>query len=146
MAPFLEKFFPEVYHKQALQHTTNQYCTFDSHILTLFTSSLYGAALVASFGASWVTKRCGRKWTMFIGGAVFLAGSILNGLAIHIAMLIIGRILLGVGVGFATQVILNNLYFILWGAYMFFLFQILPFIIRTICPIYTLLYTRVSLP
>ncbi|KAK6128471.1 hypothetical protein DH2020_037785 [Rehmannia glutinosa] len=45
MAPFLEKFFPEVYKKEMEDTGTNQYCKFDSQILQLFTSSLYLAAL-----------------------------------------------------------------------------------------------------
>ncbi|KAL0409147.1 UNVERIFIED_CONTAM: Sugar transport protein MST3 [Sesamum radiatum] len=40
---------------------------------------------------------------MTIGGVVFLIGAILNGAAINVAMLIIGRILLGVGIGYANQ-------------------------------------------
>jgi MFS family permease len=59
---------------------------------------------VASFAASWVTKKLGRKISMLIGGLVFLAGAIINAAAQNIAMLIIGRILLGIGVGFANQV------------------------------------------
>jgi MFS family permease len=104
MAPFLQKFFPSVYRKEALDESTNQYCKFDSVKLTMFTSSLYLAALVASFVASWVTKKLGRKISMLIGGLVFLAGAIINAAAQNIAMLIIGRILLGIGVGFANQV------------------------------------------
>jgi MFS family permease len=104
MAPFLQKFFPSVYRKEALDESTNQYCKFDSVKLTMFTSSLYLAALVASFVASWVTKKLGRKISMFIGGLVFLAGAIINAAAQNIAMLIIGRIFLGIGVGFANQV------------------------------------------
>ncbi|GMY13247.1 sugar carrier protein C-like [Fagus crenata] len=105
MAPFLQKFFPSVYRKEALDESTNQYCKFDSVKLTMFTSSLYLAALVASFVASWVTKKLGRKISMFIGGLVFLAGAIINAAAQNIAMLIIGRILLGIGVGFANQAV-----------------------------------------
>uniref|UniRef100_A0A2N9FKV3 Major facilitator superfamily (MFS) profile domain-containing protein n=1 Tax=Fagus sylvatica TaxID=28930 RepID=A0A2N9FKV3_FAGSY len=81
----------------------NEYCKFDSELLTLFTSSLYVAALVASFIASTITRVFGRKISMFLGGVVFLLGSILNGAAVNIEMLIIGRLLLGVGVGFANQ-------------------------------------------
>lgn len=40
---------------------------------------------------------------MFGGGLTFLVGAAVNGLAQNVAMLIIGRILLGVGVGFANQ-------------------------------------------
>ncbi|KAK7822235.1 sugar transport protein 1 [Quercus suber] len=85
--------------------STNQYCKFDSVTLTMFTSSLYLAALLASFGASWVTKKLGRKISMLTGGLVFLAGAIINAAAQNIAMLIIGRILLGIGVGFANQAV-----------------------------------------
>lgn len=103
MAPFLKKFFPSVYRKEELDQSTNQYCKFDSQTLTLFTSSLYLAALVASLAASTVTRNHGRTISMFLGGLVFLAGALINAFAYNIAMLIIGRILLGIGVGFATQ-------------------------------------------
>ncbi|KAL0372852.1 UNVERIFIED_CONTAM: Sugar transport protein 10 [Sesamum calycinum] len=79
------------------------YCKFENHMLTLFTSSLYLAALVASFFASATTRKFGRKISMTIGGVVFLIGAILNGAAVNVAMLIIGRILLGVGIGYANQ-------------------------------------------
>ncbi|KAJ4973299.1 hypothetical protein NE237_006473 [Protea cynaroides] len=104
MNEFLLKFFPSVYKKMGAESgEENQYCKFDSALLTSFTSSLYLAALVASFFASSVTRIFGRKISMMIGGAVFLAGSILNGAATNLAMLIIGRLLLGVGVGFGNQ-------------------------------------------
>ncbi|KAI8022306.1 Sugar transport protein 1 [Camellia lanceoleosa] len=103
MAPFLDKFFPSVYQKEELDHSTNQYCKFNSQTLTMFTSSLYLAALIASFFASTMTKKLGRKFSMLMGGCVFCCGALLNAFAVHLAMLIIGRILLGVGVGFATQ-------------------------------------------
>ncbi|KAH0704358.1 hypothetical protein KY285_018636 [Solanum tuberosum] len=103
MDPFLKLFFPSVYRKEALNTSTNQYCKFDSQLLTLFTSSLYVAAFFASFVASSVSKKCGRKVTMFFGGLFFLFGAVLNAAAIHISMLILGRILLGIGVGFANQ-------------------------------------------
>ncbi|CAA6658406.1 unnamed protein product [Spirodela intermedia] len=103
MDSFLEKFFPSVYRKEKMDTSTNQYCKFDSPLLTAFTSSLYLAALVASFFASTVTRVFGRKISMLFGGVTFLAGAAINGAAKDVAMLIIGRILLGVGVGFANQ-------------------------------------------
>ncbi|CAD6249091.1 unnamed protein product [Miscanthus lutarioriparius] len=104
MDPFLSRFFPSVYRKQAESADGgNQYCKFDSELLTLFTSSLYVAALVASLFAAFVTRAAGRKWSMFAGGVTFLAGCALNGAAVNVAMLILGRVLLGVGVGFANQ-------------------------------------------
>lgn len=103
MEPFLKKFFPEVYTKMKQDTNISNYCKFDSQLLTSFTSSLYLAGLVASFFASSVTKSFGRKHSILIGGAAFLAGSALGGAALNVYMLIMGRVLLGVGVGFANQ-------------------------------------------
>ena len=107
MPSFLAHFFPSVVLKMKSAHES-EYCKFDSELLTLFTSSLYLAALVASFGASIITRKFGRKPSMFFGGLSFLIGSILNGVANSIVLLIIGRLLLGVGVGFANQVLINR--------------------------------------
>lgn len=109
MEPFLEKFFPEVYKKMKEDSDVSNYCKFDSQLLTSFTSSLYVAGLVASMFASSVTRAYGRKPSILAGGAAFLAGSALGGAAMNIYMLILGRVLLGVGVGFANQVCIFNL-------------------------------------
>ncbi|KAG9158303.1 hypothetical protein Leryth_000435 [Lithospermum erythrorhizon] len=103
MDEFLMLFFPSVYHKEQGVHHENNYCKFDDQLLTLFTSSLYIAALAASFAASATTRAFGRKVSMLVGGLIFLVGAVLNGAAINVGMLIIGRILLGVGVGYANQ-------------------------------------------
>ncbi|KAL8034852.1 hypothetical protein ABFX02_12G057700 [Erythranthe guttata] len=104
MDEFLKKFFPSVYAKEknASGHES-QYCKFENHLLTLFTSSLYLAALIASFFASATTQKFGRKISMTTGGFIFLVGAILNGAAVNVEMLIIGRLLLGVGIGYANQ-------------------------------------------
>ncbi|XP_073220890.1 sugar transport protein 10-like, partial [Cicer arietinum] len=60
-------------------------------------------SLVASFFASITTRLLGRKPSMFIGGLFFLIGALLNGFAINVGMLIIGRLLLGFGVGYCNQ-------------------------------------------
>ncbi|KAL3627632.1 Transcription factor stp1 [Castilleja foliolosa] len=103
MDPFLKKFFPSVYRKQNADDSTNQYCKFDSVTLTMFTSSLYLAALVSSVVAGTVTRKLGRKLSMLLGGVLFCAGALLNALAQSLWMLIVGRILLGFGIGFANQ-------------------------------------------
>lgn len=103
MPSFLKKFFPSVYRKQQADETSNQYCQYDSQTLTMFTSSLYLAALLASLVASIVTRKFGRKLSMLFGGVLFCAGAIINGVAKAVWMLILGRILLGFGIGFANQ-------------------------------------------
>uniref|UniRef100_A0A5B7CCB7 Major facilitator superfamily (MFS) profile domain-containing protein n=1 Tax=Davidia involucrata TaxID=16924 RepID=A0A5B7CCB7_DAVIN len=103
MEPFLKKFFPEVYTRMKEDTKISNYCKFDSQLLTSFTSSLYVAGLIASFFASSITSAFGRKPTILVGGAAFLAGAALGGAAFNVYMLIFGRVLLGVGVGFANQ-------------------------------------------
>ncbi|KAI5656948.1 hypothetical protein M9H77_25741 [Catharanthus roseus] len=103
MDSFLERFFPKVYRNQKADSDTSQYCKFDSETLTMFTSSLYLAALLSSLVASYVTRKLGRKLSMLFGGILFLAGALLNGFAKKVWMLIVGRILLGFGIGFANQ-------------------------------------------
>ncbi|GAV67431.1 Sugar_tr domain-containing protein [Cephalotus follicularis] len=103
MPSFLKKFFPSVYRKQQDHNSSNQYCQYDSETLTLFTSSLYLAALLSSLVASTVTRKFGRKLSMLFGGLLFFAGALINGFAKAVWMLILGRILLGFGIGFANQ-------------------------------------------
>jgi MFS family permease len=105
MDVFLKDFFPDVYQKESsVKPSDDQYCKFDSQILTLFTSSLYLAALVSSIGASMATRTYGRRPTMMTSGLLFAAGAIVNGLAKNVVMLIVGRLLLGFGIGCANQV------------------------------------------
>ncbi|KAK9152504.1 hypothetical protein Syun_010813 [Stephania yunnanensis] len=105
MSPFLEAFFPDVYRKEQGIVSSNHYCKFDSHELTFFTSSLYLAALLSQFPASFTASKCGRKLSIVVAGIVFLFGAALNAAAFHVSMLYLGRILLGVGVGFALQAV-----------------------------------------
>jgi MFS family permease len=106
MVPFLEKFFPEILRKAASAEV-NMYCVYDSQLLTLFTSSLYLAGLVSSLSASKVTAAYGRRNVIILGGILFLAGGAINGGSENIPMLILGRVLLGLGVGFTNQVSLQ---------------------------------------
>ena len=105
MDPFLLKFFPSVYRSKHDDSSKNQYCQYNSETLTMFTSSLYLAALLSSLVASIVTRKLGRKPSMLLGGLLFFAGALLNGFAQAVWMLIVGRILLGFGIGFANQVL-----------------------------------------
>ncbi|XP_027151407.1 hexose carrier protein HEX6-like isoform X1 [Coffea eugenioides] len=103
MDHFLKKFFPDVYKKMKEDSMTSNYCKFDSQLLTSFTSSLYIAGLVASLCASPVTRAFGRKSSILLAGASFLAGSAIGGAAYNVFMLMLARVLLGVGIGFANQ-------------------------------------------
>jgi MFS transporter, SP family, sugar:H+ symporter len=109
MESFLQKFFPKVYHQMKGDKNVSNYCRFDSELLTVFTSSLYIAGLVATLFASSVTRRFGRRASILIGGTVFIAGSVFGGAAVNVYMLLLNRILLGIGLGFTNQVTRNAL-------------------------------------
>lgn len=104
MDDFLKKFFPDIYRRKQEHLKETDYCKYDNQLLTLFTSSLYFAALVSTFGASYVTRNKGRRASIICGSISFFVGAILNASAQNIEMLILGRILLGVGIGFGNQV------------------------------------------
>ena len=101
---FLKEFFPKIYRRKQEHLIETDYCKYDSQILTLFTSSLYFAALVSTFFASHVTRNKGRRTSILCGAVSFFAGAFMNAGAQNIAMLIIGRCLLGVGIGFGNHV------------------------------------------
>ncbi|KAI3864014.1 hypothetical protein MKW98_031606 [Papaver atlanticum] len=106
MDDFLKKFFPVVYRQTKNAGGVNSnYCKYDNQGLQLFTSSLYLAGLTSTFVASYTTRTLGRRLTMLIAGVFFILGVILNAGAQNLAMLIVGRILLGCGVGFANQAV-----------------------------------------
>ncbi|KAL3648945.1 hypothetical protein CASFOL_005348 [Castilleja foliolosa] len=104
MDDFLIKFFPEIYERKMHVYEDN-YCKYDNHKLQLFTSSLYLAALVASFFASKASTVLGRRPTITMASAFFSLGAILCGFANNVWMLIIGRLLFGIGVGFGNEAI-----------------------------------------
>ncbi|KDP23838.1 hypothetical protein JCGZ_27127 [Jatropha curcas] len=105
MDDFLKHFFPKVYRRKQKHLNETDYCKYDNQILTLFTSSLYFAALISTFGASHVTRNKGRKGSIIVGSISFFLGATLNAAAVNIWMLIIGRVLLGVGIGFSNQAV-----------------------------------------
>ena len=104
MVYFLKEFFPTVYRRKQAHLKETDYCKYDNQILTLFTSSLYFAALVSTFAASRVTRSKGRRASIIVGSISFFLGAVINAAAQNIAMLIIGRILLGFGIGFGNKV------------------------------------------
>lgn len=107
MDDFLKEFFPAVYEKKQHVHEDN-YCKYDNEYLQLFTSSLYIAALVASFIASRACSSLGRKPTLQIASVFFIIGVGLQAGGISVLMIVFGRIILGFGVGFANQVFYNS--------------------------------------
>ncbi|XP_042497570.1 sugar transport protein 8-like [Macadamia integrifolia] len=104
MDDFLLKFFPEVYERKRHAKEDN-YCKYDNQLLQLFTSSLYLAALFASFVASKLCTVIGRKWTIRWASLLFIAGAALTAGGVNLIMLIFGRICFGIGVGFGNEAV-----------------------------------------
>ncbi|KAK6126936.1 hypothetical protein DH2020_039323 [Rehmannia glutinosa] len=104
MDEFLRKFFYTVYLNKN-RAKENNYCKYNNQGLAAFTSSLYLSGLVASIVASAVTKKHGRRWSIICGGISFLIGAVLNASAVNLSMLLLGRIMLGVGIGFGNQAV-----------------------------------------
>ncbi|KAM7268385.1 hypothetical protein ACFE04_010551 [Oxalis oulophora] len=104
MDGFLKPFFHRVYLKK--QHAEeNNYCKYNDQTLAAFTSSLYLASMISSVAASPITRKYGRRISIICGGASFLIGAILNASAVNLLMLILGRIMLGIGIGFGNQAV-----------------------------------------
>lgn len=105
MDDFLKEFFPKVYRRKQEHLNETDYCKYDNQVLTLFTSSLYFAGLLSTFGASVVTRKYGRRISIMTGAVSFFLGGCVNAAAVNVFMLIIGRILLGIGIGFGNQAV-----------------------------------------
>ena len=110
--PFLEEFFPAVLERKraaaaaATAAAPSPYCTYDSHLLPLFTSSAFlAAALTTLFVAGATTRRAGRRFSLRLSGALFCLGIGLAAGAANLGMLIAGRLLIGVAIGFANQAV-----------------------------------------
>ncbi|GBF88955.1 sugar transport protein [Raphidocelis subcapitata] len=97
---FGPKFFPHMAHAE---NKGDAFCKYDDHLLQLFTSSLFLAAGASAMVGSWTCNKFGRKLTMLAGGLCFLVGTALVAGAVATPMLVVGRIVLGFGVGFACQ-------------------------------------------
>ncbi|KAL3724568.1 hypothetical protein ACJRO7_029700 [Eucalyptus globulus] len=82
MAPFLKRFFPAVYREESSDESTNRYCKIDRFPLTMLMSSPYMAAILAPFNAS----RLPQRWSMLLGGVIFLLGALINAAAWDIYM------------------------------------------------------------
>ncbi|KAK8970576.1 Sugar transport protein 14 [Platanthera guangdongensis] len=106
MDDFLKEFFPKTYERKHAHLHETDYCKYDNQLLTLFTSSLYFAGLLSTFAASPVTRKYGRRVSILTGAVSFFLGGIINAAAVNIFMLILGRILLGIGIGFGNQAII----------------------------------------
>lgn len=69
-------------------------------VVALFTAGCFVGAFFASF-----TDPLGRRGTILMASCIFIIGGIIQTAGVHIAMLYIGRLVAGIGVGFLTMII-----------------------------------------
>ncbi|KAL3952480.1 hypothetical protein ACCO45_012423 [Purpureocillium lilacinum] len=72
----------------------------------LITSLTSGGALIGALIAGLPADKYGRKLGIYIGCALFLAGSIIQAAAFNVAQMAVGRFVVGLGVGSAAMIVL----------------------------------------
>ena len=78
------------------------YFALSSTWLEAIVSVAIGAAAISAFSAGFLCDLIGRRPTLLIASIVFTIGGILMAASYHPVMLIVGRIIVGVGVGISS--------------------------------------------
>ena len=65
-------------------------------------SSMMLGAAVGAIGSGWLSFKLGRKYSLIIGAALFVAGSLCSAFAPNVEVLYLARVLLGLAVGVAS--------------------------------------------
>ena len=76
----------------------------DSQIALIVSIALIGAAIGALFSGS-ISDRIGRKKVIIFADVLFTTGSLIMAFSPTIAVLMIGRLIIGFGVGIASQIV-----------------------------------------
>lgn len=99
---FLQRFYPEVLFQTAVHDSI--FCEIGSQRLLLYTSIHFvtAAAFEASGVPAALTRAAGRTASLALGGALFAAGSLLQTAAVNIGMLLLGRVVAGLGLSVST--------------------------------------------
>lgn len=97
---FLGAFYPEVLSQP---HAASLFCQEQSQRLQLFSSSHFvtAAALEGSGLPATLNRRLGRATLLSVAGCLFGTGALLQGAAVNVAMLLLGRAVAGAGLSFA---------------------------------------------
>jgi SP family galactose:H+ symporter-like MFS transporter len=72
------------------------------HTIEWVVSSMMAGAALGALGAAWMSGALGRKRSLILGAVLFVVGSVLCGTAPSPAILIFGRVVLGVAIGIAS--------------------------------------------
>ncbi|CAK0787907.1 hypothetical protein CVIRNUC_011129 [Coccomyxa viridis] len=100
MQQFAEWWFPDTVGVRE----NNFYCRFNDKTLQAYSAIMHFTGALSSLPAGYVTQHFGRTTSMRVAGTAYILGAILQAAASRtIAMLFIGRILWGIGVGFGDH-------------------------------------------
>lgn len=77
----------------------------DSTWLEIFVSVTIAAAAISAFLSGFLCDWIGRRPTLILASLIFTVGAVVLGASFHIAMLVIGRIVVGVGIGMAAMAV-----------------------------------------
>ncbi|OOG42512.1 sugar porter family MFS transporter [Rhodanobacter sp. C05] len=72
------------------------------HMIEWIVSSMMLGAAIGALGAGWMSATLGRKRSLILGGVLFVAGSLLSGMAWSPQTLVAARLILGLAIGVAT--------------------------------------------
>ena len=70
----------------------------------VLTSSLAAIAIIGTLNASWVSDRYGRTKTLAVASIIFLIGNLMMAFGMDYAMILTGRCITGIGVGFGLAI------------------------------------------
>ncbi|CAE6377947.1 unnamed protein product [Rhizoctonia solani] len=74
-------------------------------VLGALVATILMSASLASFASGWLSDKYSRKWTIMLGAYIFGLGAALEAGSLNLAMLIVGRLIVGVGEGFFLSAI-----------------------------------------
>jgi SP family galactose:H+ symporter-like MFS transporter len=60
--------------------------------------------MAGALSAGWFADRIGRRWTLFVAGMIFIVGAIVSALTPDETVLLVGRFIVGIGIGFSSVV------------------------------------------
>ncbi|KAF4468534.1 hexose transporter [Fusarium albosuccineum] len=94
--------FAQTFHKYFGNGRTNADGDYaiEAGLLGFVNSSYQLGSIFAVPFAPWVAQRYGRRWSIMLGSFIMVFGALLQGFAQHVAMYIIARMLLGMGILF----------------------------------------------
>lgn len=74
----------------------------DDSMIEWIVSIMMAGAAFGALSAAWMSSKLGRKRSLILGAVLFVAGSVLCGMAWAPEVLIIGRLILGIAIGIAS--------------------------------------------